>query len=131
MWTLGIATAAIGAVIALLLVLYLRLSAREDAPTPVVARPPLRLRPPRLRTAPVRLPDLRTEPTGGTPECETAVMLLFPSVTATMAVATSEDDADQAVPVLEAVVTDAADQECELAAAADSPAAAVGAACLS
>lgn len=120
MWTLGIATAAIGAVIALLLVLYLRLSAREDMPPPLVARPPLRLRPARLRGAPERLRHLRPDPSGETPECETAAMLLFPNAPAVAAAASTEGEADHEVPMLEAVLIDSSDQERALAAAVNS-----------
>jgi hypothetical protein len=109
MWTLGIATALIGAAIALLLVFYLRLSAAEDAPEATTAKPSIKLKPFRRPEAPrLALETKRGDPSQIVPECGSAVILLFPD-------GAEDDGSEKAVPVLEAVLT--ADVERPLATA--------------
>jgi hypothetical protein len=99
MWTLGIATAVIGAAIALLLTCYLRLSASEDAPEALTAKPSIKLKPFLWPEAPrVTLETKRGDPSRIVPEGGSAVILLFPD-------GAEDDGFDKAVPVLEAVLT--------------------------
>lgn len=111
MWTLGIATAVIGAAIALLLAFYLRLSAGEDAPEAATAKPSTGLKPfRRPETARVPLGAKRSLPVRVAPERESVILILPDGAGPLVASASGDNALEEAVPVLEAVLTGHADE---------------------
>lgn len=115
MWTLGLATAVVAAAIALLVKLYLAVSAAADP-----ADAGTQQMPKRFDSAGQGIADMRTYPVRVVPEGKGSVMLLFPDVPEAVVVGASEDEAfDRAVPVLEAALTGYVDEGRPLPAASD------------